>query len=271
MKNILSLVVGALLLAGSAYAQGADAAGTWDVTFTTPNGPMAVSLTLKKDGEKLTGSIAGPQGEVAVQGTQKDKAVVVNFSVQTPNGPFAIAMNGSQDGDAIIGTMDFGGQGQSEWSGKRRGSASAAVAAASTQAEKPPAQGDKPVDVTGVWAFQIEIGGGATGTPTVTFKQDGEKLCRDILLAGAWRATTYRHGQGQRHLVRVHGVIRRQCRQGDVHGNSRERHDEGDGHVWRSGRGDLEREKEVTRMRYALQCKAQTCYFIRRLSAPECP
>src|SRR5687768_5865812 len=155
MKNILSLVVGALMLAGSAYAQGADAAGTWDVTFTTPNGPMSVSLTLKKDGEKLTGSIAGPQGEVAVQGTQKDKAVVVNFSVQTPNGPFAIAMNGSQDGEAISGTMDFGGQGQSEWSGKRRGSATAAVAAASTQAEKPPAQGDKPVDVTGVWAFQI--------------------------------------------------------------------------------------------------------------------
>lgn len=176
MKNILSLLVAALMLAGSAYAQGADAAGTWDLTFTTPNGPISVSLTLKKDGEKLTGSMAGPQGEVAVQGTQKDKAVVVNFSVQTPNGVFAIAMNGNQDGDAISGTMDFGGQGQSEWSGKRRSSAPATVAAASTQAEKPPAQTDKPVDVTGVWAFQIEIGGNTSGTPTVTFKQEGEKL-----------------------------------------------------------------------------------------------
>jgi hypothetical protein len=37
-------------------------------------------------------------------------------------------------------------------------------------------QGDKPVDVTGAWAFTIEITGGGTGTPTVTFKQDGEKL-----------------------------------------------------------------------------------------------
>jgi hypothetical protein len=176
MKHMFSLVVGALMLAGSAYAQGADAAGTWDVTFTTPNGPMAAPLTLKKDGEKLTGSIAAPQGEVAVQGTQKDKAVVVNFSVQTPNGPFAIAMNGNQDGDAIAGTIDFGGQGRYEWSGKRRGSGPATVAATSTQAEKPPAQADKPIDVTGVWAFQIEIGGGATGIPTVTFKQEGEKL-----------------------------------------------------------------------------------------------
>jgi hypothetical protein len=37
------------------------------------------------------------------------------------------------------------------------------------------AQTEKPVDVAGVWAFTIDTGNG-TGTPTVTFKQDGEKL-----------------------------------------------------------------------------------------------
>jgi hypothetical protein len=37
-------------------------------------------------------------------------------------------------------------------------------------------QTEKAVDVTGVWAFQIEVTGGTTGTPTVTFKQEGEKL-----------------------------------------------------------------------------------------------
>ena len=36
-------------------------------------------------------------------------------------------------------------------------------------------QGEKPADVNGVWAFTIDTGNG-TGTPTVTFKQDGEKL-----------------------------------------------------------------------------------------------
>ena len=133
MKNILTLFIGALLLAGSAYAQD-DATGTWDLNLTTPNGPMTVALTLKKDGEKLSGSIAGPQGEVAVQGTQKEKAVVVNFSVQTPNGPFAIVMTGNQDGDAIAGTMDFGGQGQAEWTGKRRAGAAAAAAPAAAGA-----------------------------------------------------------------------------------------------------------------------------------------
>ena len=171
MKKLLTLLIGAFVLTGTAYAQSGDAAGTWDVNFTTPNGPMTAALTLKKDGEKLSGSIAGPQGEVAIQGTQKDKAVVVNFSVQTPNGPFAITMNGNQDGDALAGTIDFGGQGQADWSGKRRGAGGGAVTAVpAAQAETK----DK-VDVTGVWAFQIDLGGN-TGTPTVTFKQEGEKL-----------------------------------------------------------------------------------------------
>jgi hypothetical protein len=169
MKNILTLLVGAILLTGSAFsAQTTDAAGTWDLSVNTPNGPIAVSLVLKKDGEKLTGSIASPQGEVAVQGTQKDTAVSVNFSVQTPNGPIAIVLNGKQDGDALAGTMDFG-QGQGEFSGKRRTGAPATAAANGA------AQTDKPADVSGVWALQIDLGGN-TATPTATLKQDGEKL-----------------------------------------------------------------------------------------------
>jgi hypothetical protein len=149
-----------------ARAQAQDASGTWDVTFTTQNGPTTVAMTLKKDGDKLAGTVNGPQGDVAVEGTQKDQAIALNLSVQTPNGPLAIAMSGTQTGDAITGTMNFG-QGALDWTGKRRGTV-AAASVAQTQ--------EKPADISGVWAFQIEIPGGGTGTPTVTFKQDGEKL-----------------------------------------------------------------------------------------------
>ena len=161
---MLALLVGAILLTGSASAQTADAAGTWDISVNTPNGPIAALLVLKKDGEKLTGSIASPQGEVAVEGTQKDKTVSVNFTVQTSNGPMAIVMNGTQDGDAVAGTTTVG-----EWSGKRR---AASPAGAATNGA---AQTDKPADVSGAWALQVDLGGNAV-TPGVTFKQDGEKL-----------------------------------------------------------------------------------------------
>lgn len=180
MKNILSLLLAVVLLAGPASAQGTDASGTWDVSFNTPNGTIAASLILKKDGDKLTGSISAPQGEAPIQGTQKDKTIALNFSVQTGNGPFAIAMTGAQDGDAISGTMDFGGQGQSDWTGKRRtaaGAASAAAPAAGASAAPVAAAAaqDKPADVSGAWQLQIDLGGNA-GTPSMTLKQDGEKL-----------------------------------------------------------------------------------------------
>ena len=32
------------------------------------------------------------------------------------------------------------------------------------------------VDVTGKWAFSVQVGDAGSGTPTVTLKQDGEKL-----------------------------------------------------------------------------------------------
>ena len=173
MTNTYSAVliaVGALALAAPAQAQTLDMSGTWDVTFSTQNGPMAASMTLRKEGEKLAGTMTGPQGDVAMEGSQRDKAVALNLSVQTPNGQFAIAMSGTLNGDAVGGVVDFGGRGQGEWSGRRR----ATVSAASTPAPAA-TQGEKPADVTGVWAFTIETGNG-TGTPTVTFKQDGEKL-----------------------------------------------------------------------------------------------
>lgn len=170
MTQTLTAVLFTLTLASPAQAQTVDMSGTWDVTFSTQNGPMAASMTIKKEGDKLAGTMTGPQGDVAMEGSQREKSIALNLSVQTPNGPFAIAMAGTLEGDAVSGTVDFGGRGQGEWSGRRRGT----VAAASTPS--PAArQGEKPADVNGVWAFTIETANGS-GTPTVTFKQDGEKL-----------------------------------------------------------------------------------------------
>ena len=132
---------------------------------------MTVALTLKKDGDKLSGTIAGPQGDVAVEGTQKDNAVAVNFTVQTPNGAFAIVMNGKQDGDAIAGTMDFGGQGQAEWTGKRRGGA------ASRRRARPRRQGRPRSPPTSRAPGRCKSTSAAMSSlPAVTLKQDGEKL-----------------------------------------------------------------------------------------------
>jgi hypothetical protein len=163
MRILTAVFLCALATALPASAQ--DASGTWSATFNTPNGPRPATMTLRKAGEKLTGNISGDQGEVAIEGTQKGADVTFTFVIQTGNGPFNIAMSGKQDGDSLAGVVDFNGAGQGDWSAKRT--------TAGGQATPP---GDKTaVDVSGPWALQVETGAGG-GTPTVTFKQDGDKL-----------------------------------------------------------------------------------------------
>jgi hypothetical protein len=163
MIRLFVTLLAAIVVAAPADAQSSDASGKWDVTFTTPQGPSTVVLTLKKEGEKLSGTLSGPQGDLPVDGTQKEAAVTLSFSAQGNSGALVIAMSGTQDGDTMRGTVDYGGRAQGEWSGTR----AKAVTSDARAAEK--------IDVTGTWLFSVTTDAGS-GTPTMSFKQNGENL-----------------------------------------------------------------------------------------------
>lgn len=164
MKRLV-MVVCALALAVPALAQ--DASGKWNVTVTTSNGTNEAVLVLEKAGEKLTGTVARPQGEsVPVAGTQKGTDVSLSFTITTRDGPMAIAMQGRQDGDGMKGTMSLGSTGQADWTATRTAASSAGAAASGSGTA---------VDVTGTWAFEVITDAG-TRTPTVVLKQDAGKL-----------------------------------------------------------------------------------------------
>ena len=116
-----ALLVGTLValtgLTAAPHAQG-DLNGAWALSFTTPNGNMDVSATFKQDGEELTGTMSGPQGEVPLKGSVKGNIFTFTIDVQSPNGQLTINLQGEVDGDAIKGTFDFG-QGVGDWTGKR--------------------------------------------------------------------------------------------------------------------------------------------------------
>jgi hypothetical protein len=181
MKSVVLTV--ALVLASalpSDARQAVDLAGKWDVSITTPQGSMPPApLELKKEGDKWVGVFYTSQGNAAVEATVKDKAVTILLEpYQTPEGPLEISMTGTVEGDGMTGTMDIGGRMQLEWSAKR-------TAPAAKPGQKPAEPGpaepnqQKPaemkLDLTGTWALEVQTMGG-TGTPTVTLKQDGEKL-----------------------------------------------------------------------------------------------
>jgi hypothetical protein len=168
MKRTLQAVIALVLFAGPAFAQAPDITGKWDLSIGTAQGAMPATLTVKKEGDKLTGVISSMQGEIPTTVTQKAKDVSIEMSIQTPNGALNIVMSGTVDGDTMKGTADFGGRGSGEWSAKKSGAAAAPGGQAPSQ-EKPAAT------LTGTWAFEVTHAAGVS-TPTVTITQTGEKL-----------------------------------------------------------------------------------------------
>jgi hypothetical protein len=154
----LSLVICALVVAVPTFAQ--DASGKWQLTVTTPDRePRTTSMVLKKDGEKLSGTVVGQQGnEIAMSGAQIKADVSLSFTAPTQNGPVPISMKGWQDGDSMKGTLLAGSDTEGQWT---------AVRAAP--------DGSSTVDLTGTWAFEVATEAG-TRTPLVALKQEREQL-----------------------------------------------------------------------------------------------
>lgn len=172
MRQILAIrtisagaVVCALGIGAPALAQETDILGSWHVSVSTPQGQTtSAPLTLKKEGDKIVGTFSSPQGDQPVEADLKENAVTIWFTVRTQNGSVPITMKGTADSGQMNGTMDFGDRGQGQWSAKRPAAVS-----------EPTQSGEAHADVTGTWLFQVETAAGS-GTPTMTFKQDGEKL-----------------------------------------------------------------------------------------------
>ena len=108
----------AVIAAGSVSAQG-SLAGAWVFSFNTPNGMIDADVTMKVDGQKLSGTMTSQAGEVAFTGETKGKALTISFEVQTPQGNISITMQGEQKDDGLAGTFDFG-QGTGDWTGTKK-------------------------------------------------------------------------------------------------------------------------------------------------------
>lgn len=90
----------------------ADLTGSWQVSFTAPNGNQRqATLELKQDGNKLSGTFEGARGSVPVKGSVKGNDV--SFDVKMPRRK--IAFTGTVDGDKMSGTTEQG----ASWSATR--------------------------------------------------------------------------------------------------------------------------------------------------------
>jgi hypothetical protein len=114
------LVVFALLAAPPiAWAQ-AGVAGAWKLTFQTDQGAIDADMTLKQDGQKVSGSLVSPQGEAPVEGTFTDGKLLLSLTVDAQGQTLVITFNGALEKDTLKGDVDFGGFGAAQWSATRQ-------------------------------------------------------------------------------------------------------------------------------------------------------
>jgi hypothetical protein len=116
--RLVTIVFALLLTSLSAFA--ADVAGAWNVTVDTPNGPLDVTVTLKQDGDKLTGMVSSQMGDAPITGTVKDNDLTFTMNMDANGANMTIIYKAKVDGDKMTGSLDFAGQGEIKFSGTKK-------------------------------------------------------------------------------------------------------------------------------------------------------
>jgi hypothetical protein len=111
MKAILSM---ALALGVCSFANAADAIGTWKCEYKIGDQQRTSTLTIKKDGDNLTGTMSWPDQQAENLKNLKLKDTTLTFSAvrKLMNNEIPIDYTFTIDGDKLKGkgASEFGGQ-----------------------------------------------------------------------------------------------------------------------------------------------------------------
>lgn len=111
ITRVLTAVVFAISLVSTAHldAQATDVTGEWAFTVTTDQGAGNPVITLKQDGEKLTGKYAGQLGNADLTGTVKGSAIHFTFTLDVQGQQAPVTYDGTVEKNTMKGKLDIGG------------------------------------------------------------------------------------------------------------------------------------------------------------------
>jgi hypothetical protein len=96
-----------------------SAEGTWNIAAPGPVGSQDGTLTLTTDGNTLSGTMSGPQGNIDLtEGTVDGNNVTWKAEVTSPM-TITLECTGTVDGDSISGDIKLGSFGNATFSGTR--------------------------------------------------------------------------------------------------------------------------------------------------------
>jgi hypothetical protein len=92
--------------------------GDWDGSVDTPNGPIAFTMKLKVEKDKVTGEIGSPEGNAPASGTWAEGKLTVTFPYATGD---LITMAGALKDGQLSGDLSLGANGMvMPWSAKKK-------------------------------------------------------------------------------------------------------------------------------------------------------
>jgi hypothetical protein len=115
--SVVSLV--AVLASISVVAEPAKVDGKWNVLLQLESITGHPVLTLKQDGEKLSGTYEGRYGPSALEGTVKEKSVAFVVTFNAEGTQTTGVFQGTIDGATMGGSVEFEGAGSGTWSAVR--------------------------------------------------------------------------------------------------------------------------------------------------------
>lgn len=93
--------------------------GKWNIVIKTPMGEQTGELTLKQEGDALTGEMTGNMGAVAIENGKVEGGKLLWHAKVTSPMPITLEFEGTEDGDAISGDVKLGAFGSSTFTGTK--------------------------------------------------------------------------------------------------------------------------------------------------------
>ncbi|HEY7292263.1 MAG TPA: hypothetical protein VH583_20670 [Vicinamibacterales bacterium] len=117
----VAIVFASVAAAVAAQAPKADLTGKWIFTVQTDAGSGTPAVTLKQDGDKLTGHYVGQLGDVDVAGSVKGSDFSFGFSSDLQGNKLDVTYKGTiVTKDELKGSLSITGLGEGTFTAKRQ-------------------------------------------------------------------------------------------------------------------------------------------------------
>lgn len=101
-------------------AQVPNLSGAWVLTTTSQMGAQDSEMTVRQDGEAISGTLASSMGTVDYKGTVQGTDVKFNFTIDAQGTSLTLDYSGAVQGDTMSGVAQFGDFGSGTWTAKRK-------------------------------------------------------------------------------------------------------------------------------------------------------